>query len=85
MTNTNILNTPTGAGKRPEPHPLEGLMDPRTCAAYLAVSVLTLSDWRAKRRGPAWVKLGTGSAKSAVRYKVSDVQRWLDAHAQGGA
>jgi hypothetical protein len=81
--NDNNARVPVEAGKSAEAHPLDGLMDPRTCAAFLSVSVLTLSSWRARKRGPAFIHLG--SAKSAVRYKAADVQRWLDAHAQGGA
>jgi len=48
------------------------LMDPRTCAGYLKVSVLTLADWRVKRIGPDFLKLG-----AAVRYRVSEVESWL--------
>ncbi len=49
------------------------LMDPRACAAYLKVSVLTLADWRTKGIGPDYVKLG-----AAVRYRRADVDSWLN-------
>lgn len=66
-----------------EPHPLttpDGLMDPRTTAAFLAVSVLSLADWRCKGTGPVFLKLG-----SAVRYRRSDLEAWLESCTRKGA
>lgn len=73
MQHDTITQHSAVAGFQPQPPPLEGLMDPKTCAKHLTVSVLTLSDWRVKNIGPDFLKIG-----SAVRYRVSDVQRWLD-------
>jgi predicted DNA-binding transcriptional regulator AlpA len=67
----------------PEPHPLaapDGLMDPRTCAAFLGVSHLTLSDWRTKGEGPTSLKVGR-----YVRYRRSDLEAWLNSHAKKGS
>lgn len=67
----------------PESHPLagpDGLMDPRTTAAFLAVHVLTLADWRCKGTGPAYLKLG-----AAVRYRRSDLEAWLESRTRKGA
>jgi len=51
----------------------DALLDPRSCAAYLKVSVLTLADWRTKGIGPDYLKLG-----AAVRYRRSEVDAWLN-------
>ncbi len=64
-----------------EPHPLDGLMDTKAAAAFLAISPLTLIDWRCKRtNGPAWVKCG-----SLVRYRLSDLQAWCESRTEKGA
>lgn len=39
------------------------------------VCVGTLANWRWKKRGPKWVKLGKGR-QSKVVYRLSDVQRY---------
>lgn len=36
-----------------------------------AVSTATLANWRAKGRGPAWVKVGT-----RIRYRLADVEAY---------
>lgn len=74
-TNLNPLRT--------EPHPLaapDGLMDPRTCAAYLGVSVLTLADFRCKGAGPDFIKVG-----ASVRYRRSALEAWLETRTRRGA
>jgi len=43
----------------------------------LDVSVAALRRWRREHRGPRFVKLGR-----CVRYKLSDLQEWLDGHRQ---
>lgn len=64
-----------------ESHPLDVLMDTQKAAAYLAISPLTLIDWRCKRtNGPAWVKCG-----SLVRYRLSDLQTYLESRTEKGA
>lgn len=44
-------------------------------APILGVSPATLKTWRAKRIGPPWVYFG-----NRVRYRVRDLETWLDAH-----
>jgi hypothetical protein len=58
----------------------DGLMDPRTTAAFLIVTVPTLADWRCKGIGPDFVKCG-----ALVRYRLADLQAWLAAHTKKGA
>ena len=62
---------------RRDEQPPEPLLLPREAAAYLRIHVVTLSNWRAKFRGPKAVRVG-----AAVRYKRSDLSAWLDAHTQ---
>jgi excisionase family DNA binding protein len=51
------------------------LMDEREAAAYLGMSRSGLRKWRARRRGPAYARLG-----KIIRYRKSD----LDAFVQSG-
>ena len=51
----------------------EGLMDPRTAAAFLGLSVATLADMRCKGTGAPFCKAGR-----LVRYRLSDLQNWLE-------
>jgi len=62
-----------------EPHPFEYLMDPRTTATFLGVSVLTLADWRAKGIGPDSLHVGR-----CVRYRRSSIEAWLARHSRRG-
>ena len=57
---------------------LEGLMDARTAAAFLGLSILTLSDWRVKGTGPVFVKCG-----GSVRYLRSDLDAWIMSNRKG--
>lgn len=54
------------------------LLTPKEAAAMLRVSTDTLENWRAKRRGPAWAKLGEGK-RAPVRYRRGDVEAFLKA------
>ena len=45
-------------------------------AKLLSVSVAALRRWRREGRGPKYHKLGR-----AIRYLLSDVNRWLEAQA----
>ncbi len=54
----------------------EELLTPKEAAALLRVSTDTLEGWRAKRTGPAWVKLGDGK-RAPVRYRRSDIDAYL--------
>jgi predicted DNA-binding transcriptional regulator AlpA len=67
-----------------EPPPLaapDSLLDPHATAKFLGgVSILTLADWRTKGVGPAYVKVGR-----CVRYRLSDLQTWLESRTRKGA
>jgi len=56
------------------------LMTPQEVADFLAVPVLTLQTWRAKRKGPRVYRVGRH-----VRYRVADVEEWLDAQHKGAS
>ena len=51
---------------------------PAQVSEMLGVSVKTLEKWRWERRNLPYVKLGT-----AVRYRESDLEAWLDGHTIG--
>lgn len=54
------------------------LLWPEEVAEMLGVPVGTLANWRYQGRGPAFVKVGRH-----VRYRRSDVVRWIEAHVVG--
>jgi excisionase family DNA binding protein len=47
-------------------------MDERSLCALLAISSVTATKWRAKAKGPPFIKVGR-----LVRYRRSDVEAWL--------
>ncbi|GAB3718779.1 helix-turn-helix transcriptional regulator [Nocardiopsis nanhaiensis] len=47
---------------------------------YTGIPVQTLANWRWRGEGPPWFKLGRH-----VRYRIAEVEKWLDDNAQGGA
>lgn len=51
---------------------MEPLRSQDEIATYLNVPVRTLTQWRFKRTGPTYLRLG-----KYVRYRQSDVDRWL--------
>lgn len=57
-----------------------GLAHPNEVAAYLGVPERTLQTWRYFNKGPRYSRTG-----KYVRYRWSDVEAWLDEHAQGGS
>lgn len=59
-----------GEGERP------AMLSPRQLADYLGVPVKTLYDWRWKGEGPPGYRVGRH-----VRYRVEDVEAWLEEHA----
>ena len=59
---------------------LEELLTSREVAALLKVHPSTLSRWRERREGPAWLDVG-----GLPRYAVDDVRLWLDGHRQEAA
>jgi excisionase family DNA binding protein len=49
------------------------LLSPEDLASYLAVPLATVYRWRTRREGPRGIRVGRH-----VRYRVDDVERWLD-------
>jgi predicted DNA-binding transcriptional regulator AlpA len=60
------------------PKVVDDLLTPEETAEKLRIKVRTLKDWRVQGRGPRAMRYG-----NFVRYKVSDVQEWIDAHVEG--
>lgn len=58
----------------------KALMDPRQVSEYLGVPVQTLANWRWRNEGPKFCKVGRH-----VRYRLEDVDAWLNAQTTGGA
>lgn len=54
-----------------------GIHTPERLAEELGVSPRTLAEWRMKRTGPSFVRLGVGE-RSPIRYRDKDVRTWLD-------
>ncbi len=48
--------------------------DVKTLCAFLGISCVTATKWRAKAKGPPFIKVGR-----LVRYRRSDVEAWLRA------
>lgn len=49
------------------------LLDQREVAAALGLSFWTVQTWRARRTGPAYIRLGA----KAARYRVGDLRAWI--------
>jgi excisionase family DNA binding protein len=58
----------------------ERLMTVGEVAHWLAISEATLRHWRHTHRGPQSLTVG-----GAVRYRRSDVERWLERGAKAGS
>lgn len=58
----------------------EQFLSPEGLADYLGLPVGTIYQWRHKGTGPRGIKVG-----KHVRYRRSDVERWLDAQPQPAA
>lgn len=50
------------------------LLTDAEAASVMGVSRITLRNWRNRREGPRWVRVG----KRAIRYKPADVQAFID-------
>ena len=59
-----------------------GIYTPERLAEELGVSPRTLAEWRMKRTGPSFVRLGVGE-RSSIRYRDKDVRTWLDRQVMG--
>lgn len=55
------------------------LLDSEQLAALLGVHKATPAQWRHQGVGPRYIYVGR-----QVRYRLSDVEAWLDRRAQGG-
>lgn len=53
------------------------LLSPEELADYLKVPLATIYSWRSRGVGPLALKIGRH-----VRYRVDDVQEWLDEHVE---
>ena len=58
---------------------IDELHNPTQVATILKVPETTLSQWRYRGIGPRWAKVGRH-----VRYRDSDLIRWLDDRSSGG-
>ena len=52
--------------------PLDQMIDEKGVADILCMPVRTLQDWRARRYGPQFYKLG-----KSVRYNLFEVREWV--------
>lgn len=60
--------------RRGDSRPLRNpLLSPIELASYLGLPVATIYRWRTYNEGPLGIKVGRH-----VRYRVEDVDRWLD-------
>lgn len=55
------------------------LLTPEDVSAYLVIPVKTLADWRTKRTGPAFMRMGVH-----VRYRQSDIDEYVEKLAREG-
>lgn len=58
---------------------MDRLLSRREVADLLRVPVPTLEHWAFKGTGPRYFRVGRH-----VRYRLEDVQEWLEQHAAGG-
>lgn len=57
----------------------EALGSPAEVAAHLQLPEKTLAEWRARKVGPQYLRIGR-----YVRYRWQDIDEWLTAQARGG-
>jgi len=66
------MNAPTNDNQPAE------YLDEKALCALLGISSVTATKWRAKAKGPPFIKVGR-----LVRYRRSDVDAWLRANTIG--
>lgn len=54
-------------------------ISPQKAALFLGISVRTLEEWRRKKTGPTFVKLGP----KLIRYEIAELERFLAASSDG--
>jgi predicted DNA-binding transcriptional regulator AlpA len=59
---------------------VESLLNEYDVARITGVSLGSIRRWRLLRQGPKFLKLG-----ASVRYRVNDLEAWLDARPTGGS
>ncbi len=64
----HVTTDPAGSGTKPAAE----MLTSRQAAVHLGCEYGTMEVWRAKRRGPPYVKVGR-----LVRYRRQDLDRWL--------
>jgi hypothetical protein len=52
------------------------LLTPRQVALLLKIHPETLEQWRGRRVGPPWIKLGD-KPQSPIRYRKEDIEKFL--------
>ena len=63
--------------RKPEPKPIKPpkvLLTPNQAAEVLQMAPGTLLNWRVRRQGPPFIKVG-----ASVRYDRADLDAWLEA------
>lgn len=55
-------------------------LDPREAGTYLGVHEVTLANWRRQKRGPRWHRIN----RKFIRYRISDLDCWIDPNAAAG-
>jgi len=55
---------------------LVALVGEKEAARILGLAVQTLRNWRCKRIGPNYLKIGS----RAVRYAIEDLEEWIECH-----
>ena len=56
----------------PSPAEFGQLLTPPQVAARLGIELVTLADWRWRKKGPAWLKIGR-----LVRYPAPQLEAWI--------
>lgn len=59
---------------------LSGTMNSLEASHYLGVSIATLKRWRGKDEGPAYIRL----SERIIRYRQTDLDRWIISSKQNG-
>jgi excisionase family DNA binding protein len=72
-----MMRTSTGSldDHADRPSGREPLMSPHEVASYLGVPLRTVYRWRTHGEGPRGYRVGRH-----VRYRIDDVERWLEHH-----
>jgi excisionase family DNA binding protein len=64
----------------PEPARNDRLLGPEEVAAFLGVPRRTIYRWRSQREGPRGYRVGRH-----VRYRLDDIERWLEDRADAAS